>query len=148
VKIKPKYNWTSVFNALECAEYNKTGRRIDSGVNCFSMIVNYLDLTGHDVSYENELINGYTYENIVDRWQENDQAAVEMARELLKNSVIKIEIGEMKIGDILVARDRTGKMFPCVYTGNGKVFTMTAKGSGRIKLALYEIVEVYRGSNL
>jgi hypothetical protein len=143
-KIIPKFRWTDLFRKLKCDDYNKEAKEMTEGANCFSLLVNYLALTGHKISFEDELVNDYTFQNVVYKWEKNDTAAVNMAREYFKDVVHRVPVDRSKIGDIVIVTDHRNKLFPCINAGNGRLFTMTEKGTVFLKIAQVTVVDAYR----
>lgn len=147
MRIKPKFNWTEIFSQLECDKYNPQGKTIEEGLHCFTLILQYLKITGHDVSFENELLDGYTHQNINERWNQDQLAAIKMCERYFAPVVHKISISDLKVGDMMVVQARN-RYIPGIYCGNGKLFTMLEEGTVRINLALTKIVSVFRGNNI
>ena len=138
-------NLINTFSKLNKAEWNATGKTLDEGVNCFSLLVNFLNETGHNIPFDN-LPEGYTYENIKALWEEDDKKAVKVMTEYLLQWGYEKDKKDMRIGDILVLENNKGKYFPAIYGGNGKMVTMIAEhGCYHSKLANYKIHGVYRG---
>ena len=145
-----KCDFTKVFQKLDCGKYSETGRTVQEGLNCFSFIVNYLRETDHDVSLEDDVISGdYTYSNILEKWEQDDGQTVQAVIDSFGDFIYRIKLSEIRPGDILVLIDpKTDKKFPAVYVTNGKVATMTKRGSGRMRLSNYKVSDIFRGKNI
>lgn len=142
-----KHNWNKIFKELDCDTYNPKGTTFDGGLNCFTFLLHFLILTGHDVKFEENLLDGYTQDNIQAKWKEDNKAAIDMCVKYFDGIVREISLGELKVGDILLI-EIDGNLAPVIYTGNGKALTMLKEGSVRIPLHRTKIISVHRGNNI
>ena len=145
-RVKPKFKWLDIFNAINCETYNEKGKDFDEGLNCFSQIILFLKETGHEIG---ELPKDITWTNVVDKWREDDTRVVDIMKRYLKDVVMPISISELETGDIILIKDIKGeRQMPSIYCGNGRVFTMSERGAVKLRLSLHEITGVYRGVNV
>ena len=145
-----KHNWNEIFRALDCDDYNPQGQTFDEGLHCFTIILHFLQLTGHDVKFEDDLLGGLTQENINEKWKEDNRSVIDLCIEYFAPIVKQIDIGKINIGDILIVQvlDLHKRLIPVIYCGNGKVFTMTETGTVRIPLHRCKIISAHRGNNI
>jgi hypothetical protein len=139
--VKPKIDLNKIIKKLDCETYSTTGKNKDEGMNCFSMIIKYLQLTCKSIPY----VDREYFLSLNLRWHENSEKAVNDVKRLLAPCVDKIKLSEILPGDILLLEDNEGQVFPAIYVSNGKAFTMTPCGTGRVRLAQYKINEIFRG---
>lgn len=117
-------------------EYDPTGME---GANCFSMVIDWLDLETHG-----DINSTYTHKNLNTHWKQDNIKTVKAMIEHYAPYVDKIPKVDMRIGDIVLLREKTGFLAPAIFSGNSKIFTIIKQGGYHIKLNHFEIVEVFR----
>ena len=143
-----KHNWNEIFKQLDCDNYNPKGQTFDEGLNCFTLMLHFLQLTGHDVKFEDNIIGELTQDNIRDLWLKDNRGVIDLCIEYFTPIVNEIQLGEINIGDILIVRDIHRCVVPVIYVGNGKVFTITTTGTIRIPLHRCDVISAHRGNNI
>jgi hypothetical protein len=114
------------------------------------LILHFLQLTGHDVKFEDNLLGGLTQENINEKWKADNKSVIDLCLEYFAPISRQIKLGEINIGDVLIVQilDLHRRLIPVIYSGNGKVFTMTEAGTIRIPLHRCNIISAHRGNNI
>lgn len=142
-------NWHKIVNKLNSAEYNPKGRTIKEGLNCFTMITEMLNYYNHNIPIsEDGIITGnYTYDNIVDNFKNNNTKTVNDIIEYMKTWTDEITKNKIKTGDpIIIKNTKTKKLYPGIYSGNGKYFSIIQNGTSHVKIGgNYMIDKVFRG---
>lgn len=126
-------------NEIRKSDYDPTGK---DGDNCFSMIMKWIGApsTG-DISHI------YTHGNLNAHWKHDNTKTILAMVKYYAPYVDRIDKKDMKIGDIVLIRDKKGLLTPSIFSGNSKVFTMLYQGCYHLKLNQFEIVEVFRKVN-
>ena len=123
-------------NEIRKSEYDTTGKE---GENCFSMVIKWIGApsTG-DINYS------YTHENLNSHWKQDNIKTVQAMIKHYAPYVDHVDKKDMRIGDIVLIRDKKSILSIALFSGNSKVFTIIKQGCYHLKLNQFKIVEVFR----
>ena len=142
-----KCNWNQILSKVQKTEYNKKGKTVNEGMNCFSMILNVFKDTKHNIPLDDEIYKDYTFQNIYQKWQENWRKTVADMTEYLQYWCSEIPNNKIKTGDVLLLEREDGKHFPAICAGSNKILAMFETGPFVAPITYYKLIKSYRMKN-
>jgi hypothetical protein len=119
-------------------------QHIDNGIDCFTLIINYLRNRNIEIA-EDETYNNLTFETYKDAFLKNPQALMQVAIDYIKTKTKEIQLFEVIAGDILLIKSCNGNLSFGIDTGNGFAISIS-ETDGVISLSKndFEILRAYR----
>jgi hypothetical protein len=138
---------TNLFNAtskLLNKKFVLGSHKPDEGLDCFTLIINYLRNRGIDIT-DNESFMGFTFSNYKKEFIENPVKLMAVAFRYIETKAKKIPLLQATAGDIIVIKNSDGSLSFGIDSGNGFAIGIS-ETDGVISLNKkdFEITMVYR----
>jgi len=123
-------NLSKITKILIGAKYSLGSMDIDKGVDCFSLIINYLRNIGYNIP-DDLKFKGYTLKNYAQKYNE-DPGIINIAYEYLATILQNISITKAVAGDILFACLENNSPSFGIDGGNGTMVIVSESGGVQI----------------
>ena len=119
-------------------------QELDNGVDCFTLIVNYLRNCGIDIP-KDETFKGLTFDSYKNEYLKDKTLLMQTAVEYLKSKTDKITNSQVTAGDILLIESHNGNLSFGIDTGNGSALSIS-ESDGVVSLSKndFKVIEAFR----
>ena len=114
----------------------------EQGLDCFSLIVHYINNFGYNVTTDDKY-KGYTLKNYGKRYSE-DPRIIYIGLEYISTILEEIEPGRARAGDILFAKIENIEPSFGIDGGNGNMIIVTESGVQPIEKRYYKVIRAFR----
>jgi len=135
---------SDILDSFNGVKWNNKGVKKEEGLHCLTLIILYLNELGADIPIERGavIIGEYTYDNINEKFHQNNKKTVDDMIEYLSRWVKEIPTSNIQFGDLIVIEEiDTSILSPAIYVGNGKILGMEEYGVFNITLGSKFIIK-------